>query len=444
MRAGGDSPGPPTATGCCTRWASERPATRPPLDVDAVWYPLALPTYGGGDAYLAGAPAGDPSRRHAHHPARGRRGDPRSRRTTASTSWSRSRDELVDLTVELHVRTHPRSAVLEQWVEIVHDQPGPGAPARLRLDRTAAAGRTTTPSSCSSAAAAGPTSGAGPPSRCTRAPPRSPASVALQPHLQRSPVRAAVALRPVGPRPRARCSALSVAWGGNTRIDLDVRPSAEPGAPRQLRLRAGANPYAADYVLDPVPALRHPDRRLDLVGGGSARRSPGASTTGPGPACCATRNVCVRSWPTTGRPRSSRSTRTRISGLIRRAADARRRPVPARRRVVRHHPPARRRHHEPGRLGRRSRASSPTVWRRWRTAAADAGIRFGIWVEPEMVNPRQRPVRARTPTGCCATGATPRLHRNQLVLDTLRPEVREFAAGRGRPRPRRTTPASAT
>ena len=35
------------------------------------------------------------------------------------------RDELVDLTVELHARTHPRSAVLEQWIEIVHAQPGP-------------------------------------------------------------------------------------------------------------------------------------------------------------------------------------------------------------------------------------------------------------------------------------------------------------------------------
>lgn len=61
------------------------------LDVDVVWYPLALPTYGGGDADPLLRPEGDPSRRHAHHrlAARGRRRLPAGRRTTASTSWWR-------------------------------------------------------------------------------------------------------------------------------------------------------------------------------------------------------------------------------------------------------------------------------------------------------------------------------------------------------------------
>ena len=68
--------------------------------------------------------------------------------------------------------------------------------------------------------------------------------------------------------------ALSVAWGGNTRIDLDVRPTAEPGAPRQLRLRAGANPYAADYVLDPGGPVRDAHGGMDLVGLGTPRGHP--------------------------------------------------------------------------------------------------------------------------------------------------------------------------
>ncbi len=72
----------------------------------------------------------------------------------------------------------------------------------------------------------------------------------VQPHLQRSPV---ALVEPGGPATET-CGtvlAVSVAWGGNTRIDLDVRPRPDPDARRELRLRAGANPLGAEYVLDP-------------------------------------------------------------------------------------------------------------------------------------------------------------------------------------------------
>jgi alpha-galactosidase len=60
-------------------------------------------------------------------------------------------------------------------------------------------------------------------------------------------------------------------------------------------------------------------------------------------------------------------------------------------------------------------------------ATLDAGLRFGLWVEPEMVNPRSTlfeqhpewvlgdPVRPK-----------PNIERHQLALDLLQPEVRDF------------------
>ncbi len=61
-------------------------------------------------------------------------------------------------------------------------------------------------------------------------------------------------------------------------------------------------------------------------------------------------------------------------------------------------------------------------------AAEAAGIRFGIWVEPEMVNPVSELYEAH-PDWIVRDRREPRQHRNQFLLDTLRPEVREFAAG---------------
>jgi alpha-galactosidase len=49
------------------------------------------------------------------------------------------------------------------------------------------------------------------------------------------------------------------------------------------------------------------------------------------------------------------------------------------------------------------------------------GMQFGLWFEPEMVNPRSR-LFAEHPDWALA-GRLPMLHRNQLVLDVARPEV---------------------
>src|SRR5690606_19760974 len=80
----------------------------------------------------------------------------------------------------------------------------------------------------------------------------------VQPHLQRSPC---LLLSPTGPfdvdaagapaQDRGEVIGLSVAWGGNSHVSLDLRARAEPGAPGELRVRAGANALGAPYRLDP-------------------------------------------------------------------------------------------------------------------------------------------------------------------------------------------------
>jgi len=62
-------------------------------------------------------------------------------------------------------------------------------------------------------------------------------------------------------------------------------------------------------------------------------------------------------------------------------------------------------------------------------ALADAvhghGMQFGLWFEPEMVNPDSDLFRAHPDWVLSARGTTPELERDQLVLDLSREEVRE-------------------
>lgn len=58
-----------------------------------------------------------------------------------------------------------------------------------------------------------------------------------------------------------------------------------------------------------------------------------------------------------------------------------------------------------------------------------AGLRFGLWVEPEMVNPVSELYEAHPDWVIAEPGRERREERNQLVLDVLQPEVRDFVAG---------------
>ncbi|MBE6548803.1 MAG: alpha-galactosidase [Ruminococcaceae bacterium] len=54
------------------------------------------------------------------------------------------------------------------------------------------------------------------------------------------------------------------------------------------------------------------------------------------------------------------------------------------------------------------------------------GVKFGIWIEPEMVNPDSDLYRAHPDWVLCADGREKLLSRNQLVLDMANPEVIEY------------------
>ena len=57
----------------------------------------------------------------------------------------------------------------------------------------------------------------------------------------------------------------------------------------------------------------------------------------------------------------------------------------------------------------------------------DLGMRFGLWVEPEMVNPDSDLYRAHPDWVYHFAGRTRSQHRNQLVLNLARPDVAEWA-----------------
>lgn len=57
----------------------------------------------------------------------------------------------------------------------------------------------------------------------------------------------------------------------------------------------------------------------------------------------------------------------------------------------------------------------------------ELGMEFGLWVEPEMVNPDSDLYRAHPGWALAADGVAPPTARNQLVLDMARAEVRDHA-----------------
>jgi alpha-galactosidase len=58
------------------------------------------------------------------------------------------------------------------------------------------------------------------------------------------------------------------------------------------------------------------------------------------------------------------------------------------------------------------------------------GLQFGLWFEPEMVNPDSDLYRAHPDWILSAGGRVPPLQRHQLVLDLTRPEVADYLFGR--------------
>lgn len=399
-----------------------------PLDVGAQWYPLAFPTLDGSDPFRP------PALQVTH--ADGTLTTRLALRSVERTDEPDGSGEHVvvvtadddrDLTVEHHLRTHPGSGVLEQWLEVVHGQDGPVtllahdsiAPFLLVPDdaeyvQFGGAGwadewRWSTERTVIGTTVLGSLGG-------------------VQPHLQRSPC---LLLSPTGPFPagaqdQGEVIGLSVAWGGNAHLSLDVRPKSDPGSPRELRLRAGASALGAPYRLDPGVRMVLPTvawtwstRGRDGVTEAFHRWSRARVLRDPD----RLRPLVVNNWEATFFDFDEH----RIVGLIDRAAelgadvfllddgwfgtthprdddtqglgdwDVDRRKLPE--------------------------GLAPLV-----AAAEERDIRFGIWVEPEMVNPLSE-LHDAHPEWVQRDGRDPRLHRHQLYLDPLQSDVRDFEVG---------------
>src|SRR6185436_18495170 len=59
--------------------------------------------------------------------------------------------------------------------------------------------------------------------------------------------------------------------------------------------------------------------------------------------------------------------------------------------------------------------------------ATKRGVNFGIWIEPEMINPRSDLFEIHPDWAIRQPNRELDLSRNQLDLDLSRPEVKEFA-----------------
>lgn len=59
------------------------------------------------------------------------------------------------------------------------------------------------------------------------------------------------------------------------------------------------------------------------------------------------------------------------------------------------------------------------------SSANDAGVKFGIWIEPEMVNPKSELFEKHPDWAYTLPNREPYYFRNQLVIDLNRPEVQE-------------------
>lgn len=62
-------------------------------------------------------------------------------------------------------------------------------------------------------------------------------------------------------------------------------------------------------------------------------------------------------------------------------------------------------------------------------AAKTAGVKFGLWVEPEMVNPKSELFEKHPDWAITLPNRTTYYYRNQLVLDLSNPKVQDFVVG---------------
>jgi alpha-galactosidase len=242
----------------------------------------------------------------------------------------------------------------------------------------------------------------------------------VQPHLRCCPF---FLLAPDGPPQEAVGAVVAggLAWGGNVRFGFE-----RTTAPT-TRVWCGHNPASVDYVLSPGDTFVSPDqiwswsdegtgplsRRLHGWVRGHAVRDGGEQ-----------RPVVVNNWEATGFSFDT----DRILTLIDQAAD-----LGAELFLLDDgwFGDGRPRNDDTAGLGdwRVNETKLPGGLAPLLLRAAERGIRFGLWVEPEMVSPESR-LYADHPDWVVGQPARrPRTFRHQLVLNVLQPEVARFVHG---------------
>ena len=213
----------------------------------------------------------------------------------------------------------------------------------------------------------------------------------------------------------------TLAWTGNYKFDFEKDPYGH------LRLISGINPFASDYSLEAATIFKTPSFITTLSANGKGEAS---------------RNL--HSWARKYRLRDGNGRRltllnnweatyfdfdeTKLVGLFKGAKDlgvdlfllddgwfANKYP----------------RNHDSAGLGdwQENRAKLPHGIGYLVKEATAAGIGFGIWVEPEMVNPKSELYEKHRDWVLRQPERPEHYYRNQLVLDLVNPEVQDFVFG---------------
>lgn len=212
--------------------------------------------------------------------------------------------------------------------------------------------------------------------------------------------------------------AANLEWSGNYRMDFEVDPT------NNLRLIAGINNYAGDYVLKPGAVFTTPRFVYTLSHNGKGEASRNLQNwareyqikNGEGP-----RLTLLNNWESTYFDFDEH----KLAGIIK---DAKTLGVdlfllddgwfgnkyP--------------RNNDHAGLGdwQPNETKLPDGIAYLTKAASENGIKFGIWVEPEMVNPKSE-LYEQHPDWVVKQPQRPEFYmRNQLVLDLSNPKVQEF------------------
>lgn len=326
-------------------------------------------------------------------------------------------DERLALTVDLCLTVHPAEGVLEQWAEIQHGQPGPvtlhaaaaaapvldaPAPWLTRFDGDWAAewtaATTPVPIGTTTIQSLG----------------------AIRPCLQASPF---FLLATDGPAAEDTGAVLagSLAWGGGIRLSFERRVAQAA----RLRVRCGHQP--ADYVLDPGTDFSTPRMVWAWSADGTRTLTHRLHWWARGHVVRdgqRIRPIVFNTWEATFFDFDQAKLERMMAG----AAD-----LGAELFLL-----------DDGWFGTEfPRADDRAGLGDWEAdpvklpaglaglppAAVRNGLRFGLWVEPEMVNPASQLYRSHPDWVVSEPDRPRRQERNQLVLDLCRPEVREFVSG---------------